>query len=251
MSSHVWRPVLVVVTLVAVLFLVRQWYVPDDFGVHAGGYSYGWYRQSALLDWRWLPIRYQGRDTCVKCHTQEADDLQGMPHVVIQCENCHGPANQHPEDPAKLPIDRTRALCLRCHAKLAYPSSARGGLRGIDAATHHPGEQCVSCHSPHKPLLTSLEPAKPHERHDNQYCRPCHQDQVDMVTGMPHEIVYCESCHGYARNHPTDPPELRMNRTRALCLKCHTDKVEHNAGRTCLTCHDPHKSSLQFLRFQP
>lgn len=251
MSGHVWRPLLVVLVLVGLLFVFRHYYVPDDFGVHAGGYSYGWYRQSAIQDWRWLPIRYQGRQTCVKCHADEATDLQGMPHVVIQCENCHGPANKHPKDPKKLTIDRTRELCLRCHAKLAYPSSARGGLRGIDAATHHPGEECVSCHNPHKPLLPTPAASDVNVRHDNQYCRPCHLDQVDVVTGMPHQIIYCESCHGYAGNHPTDPAKLTIDKSRTLCLTCHKNMAEHNVGRVCTTCHDPHKSSLQFLRFQP
>jgi predicted CXXCH cytochrome family protein len=251
MSSHVWRPVLVVIALVVLLFIFRQWYVPDDFGVHANGFSYGWYRQSSLLDWRWLPTKYQGRDTCSTCHQKEYDDLHGMPHVVIQCENCHGPATDHPKDPEKLPIDRSRGLCLRCHAKLAYPSTSRGGLRGIDPARHHPGEQCASCHNPHKPLLTGLATPGPHDRHDNSTCRPCHQDQVDVIQGMPHEIVYCESCHGYAGNHPTRPAKLTIDTRRTLCLKCHVSKRDHNAGRPCVTCHDPHKSSLQFLRFQP
>ena len=251
MSSHVWRPLLVVVALVAVLLVVRQIYVPDDFGVHANGYSYGWYRQASIGDWKWLPIKYQGSKSCEPCHPKQVRQRDGTPHVAIQCENCHGPATDHPDDPAKLPIDRTRALCLRCHVKLQYPSSARGGLRGIDPSSHHPGQQCVACHPPHKPTLTGLQTPQPHQRHGNEYCRPCHQDQVDAFVGMPHQIVYCETCHGYAGNHPTDPAKLKIDETRALCLGCHTDKRRHNVDHTCVTCHDPHKASLQFLRFQP
>jgi predicted CXXCH cytochrome family protein len=251
MSNHVWRPLLVVVAIVAALLVVRQIYVPDDFGVHANGYSYGWYRQASIGDWKWLPVKYKGKASCEPCHQKQVHARDGTPHVVIECENCHGPATDHPEDPAKLPIDRTRALCLRCHTKLAYPSSARGGLRGIDPAKHHPGQQCAACHDPHQPTLTGLQAPAPHQRHDNQYCRPCHQDQVDAFVGMPHEIVYCETCHGYAGNHPTDPAKLKIDETRALCLTCHKDKRRHNVAHPCVTCHDPHKASLQFLRYQP
>ena len=137
-SGHVWRPLLVVIALVAVLLVVRQIYVPDDFGVHQNGYSYGWYRQASIGDWKWLPVKYQGKESCVPCHQKQVHARDGTPHVAIQCENCHGPGTDHPKDPAKLPIDRTRALCLRCHVKLQYPSSARGGLRGIDPSIAPP-----------------------------------------------------------------------------------------------------------------
>lgn len=251
MSNHVLRPLLVVIALVAILFVVRQAYVPDDFGVHERGYMYGWYREGSIGDWKWATAKYQGRESCEPCHEKQVDSISGMPHAAIQCENCHGPATDHPSDPAKLPSDRTRELCLRCHAKLRYPSSARGGLRGIDPGTHHPGPACVACHPPHHPTLTNRQSPTSSGRHGNEYCRPCHQAQVDAIVGMPHEIVYCESCHGHARNHPTNPAKLAIDKTRKPCLRCHVDKWRHNVGRACITCHDPHKSSLQFLQFLP
>ena len=251
MSRHVWRPLLVVLALVALLFVFRYFYVPDDFGVHEPGFTYGWYREQNIFDWQGVAIKYQGRESCKPCHQKQVDAISGMPHAIIQCENCHGPAMDHPSDSAKLSIDRTRELCLRCHAKLAYPSSARGGLRGIDPATHHPDRACVECHDPHHPALTNLQSPTSTGRHGNDFCRSCHQLQVDTVKGQPHEIVYCESCHGPARNHPSSPAKLSIDKTRNLCLKCHVDKWRHNLGRECVTCHDPHKSSLQFLQFLP
>ena len=76
MSSHVWRPLLVVVALVAVLLVVRQIYVPDDFGIHQNGYSYGWYRQASIGDWKWLPVKYQGRDV-LRAVSSEAGPCPG------------------------------------------------------------------------------------------------------------------------------------------------------------------------------
>ena len=130
MSGHVWRPILVVIAIIALLLVARQIYVPDDFGVHANGYSYGWYRQASIGDWKWLPVSSQGKDSCVPCHQKQVHAREGTPHVAIECENCHGPGTDHPKDPAKLPIDRSRALCLRCHVKLPYPSSTKGRSQG-------------------------------------------------------------------------------------------------------------------------
>ena len=73
------------------------------------------------------------------------------PHAAINCENCHGPALGHPDEPRTLAIDRARTLCARCHFRLEYPTSGRGKIRGIDPATHNPGLDCVTCHWPHDP----------------------------------------------------------------------------------------------------
>ncbi len=68
----------------------------------------------------------------------------------IECENCHGPALEHPSDPQKLTIDRSRELCLRCHTYLPYPTSKRAEMKGIDPDQHNPGGECVGCHNPHQ-----------------------------------------------------------------------------------------------------
>jgi predicted CXXCH cytochrome family protein len=252
MKNHALRPLFVVLAVVVALLVFRQLYVPHDFGVQGGGYTYSWYRAGNVQDWQKVTVKYQGRDDCRPCHQIVFKSLNGTPHALIQCENCHGPALNHPTDPTKLTIDTTRRLCLRCHAKLQYPSSARGEIRGIDPASHNPGVQCVLCHMAHHPslrFLQSLAPRPP--QHAAQYCRTCHQEQVDKTEGMPHAIIQCEDCHGPAGNHPTDPPRLTVDKARSLCLRCHTDKARHNLGRECVTCHDPHRSSLQFVQFLP
>jgi predicted CXXCH cytochrome family protein len=79
------------------------------------------------------------------------------PHAIIPCEDCHGPATDHPSDPPKLAIDKSRGLCLRCHSSLPYPTSGRSQIRGIDPDTHNPDVECVMCHNPHKPSLEGLK----------------------------------------------------------------------------------------------
>ena len=70
----------------------------------------------------------------------------------VQCESCHGPAFGHPDDFEYLPLNKERALCMRCHSALEYPeSTARSNLPAIFDRRHKRGRECVSCHNPHDP----------------------------------------------------------------------------------------------------
>lgn len=144
---------MVVIGLVVIVFVVRAFVVPNDFGTHGDKYTYTWYRAGDISDWEAVTVKYQGKQYCATCHQDKVDLIATTPHAIIQCENCHGPAVSHPKDPPKLTIDTTRELCLRCHARLDYPSSGRADIRGIDPAAHNPGIQCVNCHKPHNPTL--------------------------------------------------------------------------------------------------
>lgn len=153
MSNHAWRPLWVVLIIVALIFVARFFYVPSDFGTHERGFMYGYYRKSNEEDWKKVQVKYRTREYCRDCHPDKIETNQSSKHAVIQCENCHGPALNHPDNPPKLAIDKSRDLCIRCHAKLPYPSSKRGELKGIDPATHNPDMECSTCHNPHKPDL--------------------------------------------------------------------------------------------------
>ncbi|MFH0916680.1 MAG: cytochrome c3 family protein [bacterium] len=152
-KNHVLRPLMVVIGIVIILVLVWVFYVPGDFGVHDQGYTYGWYREGNIEDWKAVTVKYQGEEYCTTCHQDKVDLIATTPHSIIQCENCHGPAQEHPSDPPKLAIDRTREQCLRCHSSLQYPSSARAEIRGIDPESHNVGTECATCHDPHNPTL--------------------------------------------------------------------------------------------------
>ena len=157
MKSHVLRPLWVVLGLVAIVLIARTFYVPASFGVHERGYMYGWYRADNAEDWKKVTVKYQGSDYCKTCHSDKHESISMTPHAIIQCENCHGPAKEHPADPPKLAIDKSRGLCLRCHASLPYPTSGRANIRGIDPDRHNSDIECVTCHDPHKPALEGLE----------------------------------------------------------------------------------------------
>jgi len=147
---HVLRPLFVIAAFVAMILIARAFFIPDDFGVHESGYMYGWYRLSNVDEWKNVAVKYRGREYCAGCHAGQTKKLAGSAHENIQCENCHGPARLHPADPPKLTLDRSRDLCLRCHTTLAYPTSDRSRIKGIDPVRHNPGLNCVLCHKPHE-----------------------------------------------------------------------------------------------------
>jgi Cytochrome c3 len=156
MKNHVFRPLFVVIGIIVLVLAARTFYVPKDFGVHERGYMYGWYRQSNIEDWKKVLVKYQGMEYCKDCHDKKYASIKKSPHQNIQCENCHGPAIDHPSEPPKLAIDRSRQQCLRCHYPLPYPSSGRSKIRGIDPEKHNPDIECSMCHDPHRPNLGGM-----------------------------------------------------------------------------------------------
>lgn len=148
---HVFRPLLVVIALVAIVLAIRVFAVPGGFGVNEGGYIYGWYDKTAEAEAQTIQVKYRGGEYCQACHSDQYTKISSSVHASIQCENCHGPAINHPSDPPKLTIDKSRDLCLRCHADLPASLSGRSAIKGIDPDKHNSGIECASCHNPHSP----------------------------------------------------------------------------------------------------
>lgn len=157
MKSHVWRPLYAVIGIVALILIARVFVVPEGFGVHERGYMYGWYNKADEGFWKKVTVKYKSSDYCKDCHSDKYSSIMQTPHAIIQCENCHGPAMDHPENPARLSIDKSREQCLRCHSRLPYPTSDRAKIRGVEPDKHNPGIECVACHNPHKPSLEGLK----------------------------------------------------------------------------------------------
>ncbi len=151
MKNHVWRPLYCALILAAAGLAAGYLLVPADFGVHERGYMYGWYRKSNEREWQAVPVKYRTTASCIPCHRDKYDDIRDSPHGTINCENCHGPLLGHPKSPLTLEINRSRSLCLRCHARLPYNGSLRGAIRGINPETHYPQAECMMCHYPHNP----------------------------------------------------------------------------------------------------
>lgn len=151
MKSHVLRPLWVVIGVIGLILIARYFVVPPDFGIYERGFMYSFHRKSNEKEWEAFKVKYRTRQYCKDCHSDKYDTIMSSKHRIIQCENCHGPAIDHPENPPKLVINKKRSLCIRCHTYLPYPTSQRAKIKGIDPKKHNTGMECVTCHNPHKP----------------------------------------------------------------------------------------------------
>lgn len=161
MKNHVLRPLFMSIAIVALILIARAIVVPKDFGVHGQrqdgkNFTYGYYRAGAVDFWKNFTVKYKGREYCGGCHDDKMQEYLSSKHSIIQCENCHGPAMGHPDNPEKLTINRSRSLCLRCHADLGYPHNPRAKIKSIDPDAHNPGDACADCHNPHNPNLEDM-----------------------------------------------------------------------------------------------
>ena len=156
MKNHVWRPMYVVIGVVIVILLFRAFYVPSDFGTNERGYTFGFHRLGNEQEWKDFPAKFKGSEYCNECHEDMYSSVANAGHATIQCENCHGAAFDHPDDPEKLAIDVSRDLCVRCHALLIMPSSGRNEIPGIDPTVHNKEYACSECHDPHNPSLEDM-----------------------------------------------------------------------------------------------
>lgn len=151
MKRHVLHPLWVAIGLVGLIFLGRMLLVPDDFGVHGDSFTYNFHRFSNIQEWEEFPVKYQGRDSCIECHNDNVRSIRRSPHKRVECENCHGPSGNHPDDVEYLPRNTERALCLRCHAFLDYPNTARADMPAVKDRLHKRRRECIECHNPHDP----------------------------------------------------------------------------------------------------
>jgi len=91
--------------------------------------------------------------------------------------------------------------------------------------------------------------------HTTASCIPCHRDKYDDIRNSPHGTINCENCHGPLLEHPKSPLTLEINRSRSLCLRCHTrlpyngslrgsfkgiNPETHHPQAECMMCHYPH-----------
>jgi hypothetical protein len=166
--SHAWRPLILILLIVGMIIGVRTIFIPKDFKAWNKDYKYQWHRKSNEEEWKSFPVHHRGRDFCKQCHEDKLEIVADSGHAKVQCENCHvlfEPEKKgHPVDLKEMfnyqldiGIERSRALCYRCHAELPYrPQQYTSFNKGpinfkmIDTNNHNPGIECVNCHDVHK-----------------------------------------------------------------------------------------------------
>jgi len=195
-------------------------------------------------------------DLCAGCHDQ-ADTFAAGPHgramaavdpAILErsCVTCHGPADEHVEDPSPENIHRFPGpeACASCHP------AASGRLALGTPAHARNGVVCLDCHSEGHtdPGTEHMLAAAPRE-----LCGSCHRTQANASFrpfahrdgGEPFSCLSCHSTHSTER-----VGRLLAGANAGPCLDCHTEKAgpfvyPHPPRDTngCITCHEPHGST--------
>jgi hypothetical protein len=242
---HAYRLFGLVGGAVTLALVARGLAMPADFG------RFGFYRGGAPADAAHARNpRYLGSKACVECHDDELATHAKDVHRTVQCEDCHGPAAKHVEDPANEHpvVDKSQDACLVCHRKLtARPASfPQVAWRDHFAFVGVKDEktECVKCHDPHQPLFLQKPVAEARLHPLVHRCRDCHLNRTDETLPRPAEhpaIFQCSYCHkDLAKDFAT------RTHQKVSCTTCHLFLKESDfAGRIvrntdprfCLLCH--------------
>jgi predicted CXXCH cytochrome family protein len=149
---------LVVITILGIAGITgARMIIAPSFKAANNDYRYQWHRVANEQEWKEFKVKYRGSSYCKDCHTQQFKEVGASLHAKVSCESCHGPAINHPDNPARLTIDNSRSLCLRCHSDLPYRRTQYSELpkgeiklKMVDPDIHNPEMECIACHNPHK-----------------------------------------------------------------------------------------------------
>lgn len=151
-ARHVFRALLLLLLVVAAVLLGRTLLVPPSYGDH-GAYRFDNVAEQA----RARPPLHGGAASCAPCHAERAKKVAADAHARVSCEVCHAPLGLHVRDGAKIAdmrVDRSHALCARCHRKIDGRPAA---VKQVVLEQHVQGtlgpEACLDCHDPHAPRL--------------------------------------------------------------------------------------------------
>ena len=189
---------------------------------------------------------------CFNCHDSAPFKAKFMhgPAAVGSCNFCHDP---HSASENRLMKDKTRNLCLGCHADFATQLK--------QATFVHPPvskDPCTACHDPHGSAVEMFLKVK-----SPDLCVGCHAKigkQIAQVK-VPHKPILekggCSNCHSA---HFSKAKKLLSGSEMEVCLSCHVKgkagnlrdiqveikdkKYLHGPLRngSCSACHDPHGS---------
>ncbi len=172
----------------------------DGYFITAGGQNEYFIETEEWHDWHADEEYGYG---CASCHTTgydpEGGNQGGLEGITgtwvmegIQCEYCHGPGDEHVNDPTANPLlDRSSELCATCHASGSrYKIPARDGFIRSHAQYNENynspmGEflACNDCHDPHKNVF--------YEGAGIKYdCSECHNEEQLTMTSLE-----CNDCH--------------------------------------------------------
>lgn len=222
--QHLIRGGFLAIFIIVGFTIVRFIVVPESFG------KYGHYRADAVAEEMARTPVYQGADTCKICHNQKGkraiylgyENWSSGKHGVVNCENCHGPADKHVDKSATktttITINRSKELCLRCHLQLP----ARPGTTSIfpqpqiELAKHMEDKgnlSCLKCHNPHHPDLKPKEEevvvTEPAEKEATKVGEE-KSSAISVISKIGQKVYEdkCLVCHGKTGNGKTEAAEF-------------------------------------------
>jgi hypothetical protein len=156
--NHIIRFALILILVATGFLLVRNYLVPDSFGIH-GTYMYGFHRGDSDEEQANLPVSYRGAEKCIKCHLDQAGEIAVGGHKSVTCEACHGLWQAHNSQTKSLvKKDPSADACLLCHRKLDARPKDFPQIEGLkkhileQEQDFEDGMVCSDCHSPHEPM---------------------------------------------------------------------------------------------------
>ena len=184
------------------------------------------------------PVPLEKDVDCATCHEDKTKGKAVHSAIAMGCTTCHEVKTENDVTTVNL-VAPKEELCFTCHEK------------SQDAVRHLPYDQgqCVVCHDPH----TSDNP-KQLRQPVVQLCFSCHGTQQPGVTvtgdtgtvTLPGNQSISVQEYGKA-------PKLGLDRsgTSGHPIMGHPfsgpDPRSKGAQMTCLSCHQPHSSKIQFL----
>ena len=153
--------------------------------------------------WAGLSPKYSGAVSCAfgECHTDVLKVWAGSAHASVECETCHGLAQDHIEN-TDIPVGvypDSQTVCEVCHARVVGRPE---DFPQVVPEDHRPESTCVSCHDAHEP-----GPPTPvsHGLEVGARCLECHETTTQETPRMP-------------LNH--------LERSEEECLDCHEVEVK-------------------------
>lgn len=179
-------------------------------------------------------------------------------HENLPCRGCHGSGASHRVTIIRSPREcaachhapERQRSCETCHARDSIPvervvpvamtlqvaSDPRVRNVTFRHAVHLRGDSALACATCHSAPVTMQRERACTSCHDSHHsgratCSNCHPSPPPRAHGASVHL----GCSGSACHAAAKAPSER--RARAVCLFCHADRVSHEPGGDCATCH--------------
>ena len=175
-------------------------------------------------------------DTCLTCHPTKNQGKYVHTAVGRGCDNCHEAISKNGQTVIALRA-QGGSLCAKCHAinnkRTQHAPYAEG--------------QCLICHDPHAGAYPAETRAAV-----STLCLVCHmpnQPGAAMMADHKHISVFGIPYDAAAWGRAPKVTEQHFEEHASAGAREPSDRPRHpsQAGRNCLTCHEPHASQAEYL----